>query len=84
MVVGQSPRDLDTLRAELHARVRAASQARVASRTKANGCMHTWASFKQTVVVENARFHGSAHFVVRGCTRCHAKELLDYVVGGQR
>lgn len=84
MVVGQSPRGLDTLRAELHARVRAASQARLDSRTKATGCAHTWASFKQTVVVENDRFRGTAHFVVRGCTRCHAKELLDYVVGCQR
>jgi hypothetical protein len=82
VVVG--PRDLDTLRAELHARIRAAAHARQEARTKPKTCDHSWTPFRQTVNVENARFHGSAHFVVRGCTRCHAKELLDYRVGGDR
>lgn len=76
------PRDLHTLRAELHTRIRAAASARQEARTKLKTCAHSWTQFRQAVNVENARFHGFAHFVMRGCIRCHAKELLDYHVGG--
>lgn len=82
MVVGES--HIDQLRRELHARIKEASNARRAARSKPTTCAHAWQTFKQTVTVENDRFTGSAYFVVHGCTRCHAKDLLDYVVGGHR
>ncbi|PPH13324.1 hypothetical protein C5C71_01885 [Rathayibacter sp. AY1C1] len=78
------PGRLDQLRAGLHARIKQATEARRAARVGPQTCVHTWETFKQTVTVENDRFTGSAYLVVRGCRRCHAKELLNYVVGGHR
>ncbi|MCJ1694648.1 hypothetical protein MT349_02540 [Rathayibacter caricis] len=72
------------MRLELHARIKEASKARRAARTTPMNCTHTWQTFKQTVTVENNRFTGSAYFTVHGRTRCHAKERLDYRVGGDR
>ncbi|PPH83910.1 hypothetical protein [Rathayibacter sp. AY1D9] len=75
---------LDTLRSALHVRIKLAADARRAARIKPSSCAHTWETFKQTVTAENVGFTGTAWFVVRGCRRCKAKVLVDYVVEGGR
>ncbi|AZZ51416.1 hypothetical protein [Rathayibacter festucae] len=71
---------LAALRSSLHARIRLAAEARRTARTKPTTCPHTWETFKQTVTVENTGFAGRAWFKVKGCRRCKAKALVDYVV----
>lgn len=72
---------LDQLRAKLHARIREVSAARRASTIASTSCSHSWEHFRQTVLTENAKFEGTAYFIVKGCRRCKRKVLLDYVVG---
>lgn len=74
--------DLDQLRRETHARIRAAAQVRreVASSKAAASCTHTWQRFVQTVVPDNSKFHGEARFYVIGCPLCKSKRFTGYEV----
>ena len=45
------------------------------------GCEHSWQLFRETVRTDNSSFKGSgAHFIVKGCTKCHKKIRANYKV----
>lgn len=52
-------------------------------------CEHKWEQFKQTIMSERTDRqieqgmiyqHGNAYFILRGCTLCHEKQLIDMKV----
>ena len=45
------------------------------------GCEHDWKRFKQTLPIDNLNFKRfNAYFILKGCTKCKAKLLIDYIV----
>jgi hypothetical protein len=72
---------VDQARARLETRLKAVRAERtVAQQQSADTCEHQWQRFRQTVVADNLKFQGHAHFIVKGCTKCHKKLVLDYIV----
>ena len=44
-------------------------------------CKHEYKLYKQSLMPANERFQGlGAHFTIKGCARCKAKQYIDYVV----
>lgn len=74
--------DPSAIRSRLEARISQAEHQKFADRRPLDAsCTHSWQVYRQTVVPTNSRFKGSgAHFIVRGCSLCRGKRLIDYVV----
>lgn len=68
------------LRAKLVSRIQAVHKARRESLEHKEACDHKWATYRQTIVVENDKSPiSAAFFIIRGCSLCKRKLLLDYV-----
>lgn len=78
--------DLDTLRRDLDAKIKAVHAANIASKATDSPCEHDWQTYMMRVHPYRAHdkqppFLGKgAYFVTRGCTKCHVKRHIDYVV----
>ena len=78
--------DLDQLRRDLDAKIEAVRKSNIASKATESVCEHAWKTYSMRVHPHRAndkqpQFLGQgAYFVTRGCTKCHAKHHIDYVV----
>jgi len=66
-------------RDDIIAKVEASKLAKVEEKS-AKQCDHEWQKFRETIRNDNSKFHGSAHFVLVACAKCHEKRRTDVIV----
>lgn len=70
---------MESYRQFVQERVEARQRAKTAPKQPA--CEHDWRDYRQSVPIDNLNFKKSdAYFVVRGCSKCKAKVMVDYVM----